>query len=179
MRPGKLCRTVLLSAAAWACQLAIAPSWCVAAPQQTQPDQAVRSAAVTAIDTQIVIDGVLDEVVWRRAPDIGEMVQRIPRAGARPTERTEVTLLYDKDNLYIGVMCYDSEPDRVLASQMARDAQLNPDDRVSVILDTFRDQSNAFYFSTNPNGALIDGLVFANGETNEDWDAIWIVKTRR
>ena len=179
LRTRKVCRAILLGAAACTFHLAIATAPCGAAPQQPPPDQSVRSAVVTAVDSQIVVDGVLDEAAWRRAPDIGEMVQRIPRAGARPTERTEVTLLYDKDNLYIGVMCYDSEPDRVLASQMARDAQLNPDDRVSVILDTFRDQSNAFYFSTNPNGALIDGLVFANGETNEDWDAIWIVKTRR
>ena len=161
------------------CLLVVAPNWCFAAPQQPGPNAAIRSAVVTAIDTDIVIDGSLDEAPWRRSPKIGELVQRIPRAGARPTERTEVTLLHDKDNLYIGVMCYDSEPDRVLASQMARDAMLNPDDRLSIILDTFRDQSNAFYFSTNPNGALVDGLVFANGETNEDWDAIWIVRTNR
>ncbi|MCY4535240.1 MAG: carbohydrate binding family 9 domain-containing protein, partial [Bryobacterales bacterium] len=116
---------------------------------------------VTEITSPIVIDGVLDEAPWRRSPKIGELVQRIPRAGTKPTERTEVTLLYDRNSLYIGVMCYDSEPDRVLASQMARDASLNPDDRLSIILDTFRDQSNAFHFSTNPNGALVDGLVFA------------------
>lgn len=161
------------------CLLVVAPTWCFAAPQRPGPNAAIRSAVVTAIDTDIVIDGSLDEAPWRRSPKIGELVQRIPRAGTRPTERTEVTLLHDKDNLYIGVMCYDSEPDRVLASQMARDAMLNPDDRLSIILDTFRDQSNAFYFSTNPNGALVDGLVFANGETNEDWDAIWIVRTKR
>ena len=134
---------------------------------------------MTAIRTPIVVDGSLDEAPWRQSPKIGSLVQRIPRAGATPTERTEVTLLYDRDNLYIGVQCFDSEPDRVLASQMARDAQLNPDDRLSILLDTFRDQSNAFYFSTNPNGALVDGLIFANGETNDDWDAIWIVKTKR
>ena len=139
----------------------------------------VRSAVVAAATAQIVIDGQLDEAPWRQTPPIGNLVQRLPRAGATPSERTEVRLLYDKDNLYIGVMCHDSAPDRVLASQMARDAQLNPDDRLEILLDTFRDQSNAFYFSTNPNGALVDGLVFANGETNEDWDAIWIVKTRR
>ena len=96
-----------------------------------------------------------------------------------PTEKTEVTLLYDKDNLYIGVMCYDSEPQRVLASEMARDASLRADDRLEIVLDTFRDQSNAFYFSTNPAGAFVDGLVFANGETNNDWDAIWIVRTEQ
>ena len=153
--------------------------WSVAAPQVPPDREPVRTAVVTAIQSPIVVDGSLDEAPWQRAPKIGELVQRIPRAGAKPSERTEVTLLYDRDNLYIGVMCHDSEPRRVLASQMARDAQLNPDDRLSIILDTFRDQSNAFYFSTNPNGALVDGLVFANGETNEDWDAIWIVKTKR
>ena len=172
-------QTILFHGAICAWQFIIAPIWCAGAPQQPGTVEPTRSAVVTAITSEIVVDGSLDEAPWRRSPKIGELVQRIPRAGARPTERTEVTLLHDKDNLYIGVMCYDSEPDRVLASQMARDAQLNPDDRLSIILDTFRDQSNAFYFSTNPNGALVDGLVFANGETNDDWDAIWIVKTRR
>ena len=175
----KSCRTVFPPAAVCAFLLIAAAPRSAAAPQQVGAAEPVRSAAVTAIDAQIVIDGSLDEEPWRRSPKIGELVQRIPRAGAKPTERTEVTLLHDKDNLYIGVMCYDSDPQRVLASQMARDAQLNPDDRLTIILDTFRDQSNAFYFSTNPNGALVDGLVFANGETNEDWDAIWIVKTKR
>ena len=179
IRSPKSCRAVFLLAAIYACQLIVAPIRCAAAPQQAGTTEPTRSAVVTAVDVEIVIDGALDEAPWRRSPKIGELVQRIPRAGAKPTERTEVTLLHDKDNLYIGVMCYDSEPSRVLASQMARDAQLNPDDRLTVILDTFRDQSNAFYFSTNPNGALVDGLVFANGETNEDWDAIWIVKTKR
>ena len=157
----------------------MAPALCVAAPQQTSPTDPVRSAVVTAVTSEIVIDGSLDEAPWRTAPKIGALVQRIPEAGAKPTEKTEVTLLYDKDNLYIGVMCYDSESQRVLASQMAQDASLRADDRLEIVLDTFRDQSNAFYFSTNPAGALVDGLVFANGETNDDWDAIWIVRTEQ
>ena len=74
---------------------------------------------------------------------------------------------------------HDAEPGRVLASQMARDASLNADDRLGIVLDTFRDQSNAFHFATNPAGAMVDGLVFANGETNDDWNGIWIVRTAR
>ena len=150
-----------------------------ATAQQLPDSGPTRSAKVTRVTSTIAVDGSLDEAPWRRAPTIGELVQRIPRAGTKPTMRTDVRLLYDQNNLYVGVMCYDPEPDRVLASEMQRDAQMRADDRVSIILDTFGDQSNAFYFSTNPNGALVDGLVFANGETNEDWDAIWIVKTRR
>ena len=167
----------LAAVTVWQC--IIMPVWCGPAPQQTRSTEPTRSAVVTAVTSQIVIDGLLDEGPWHTAQKIGELVQRIPEAGAKPTERTEVTLLYDTDNLYIGVMCYDSEPQRVLASQMARDASLNADDRISIVLDTFRDQSNAFYFSTNPAGALVDGLVFANRETNDDWDTIWFVRTRR
>ena len=157
----------------------VVPAASVAAPLQDEPDRPTRTAVVTTVTEPILLDGVLDEPAWGSSPQIGALVQRIPTEGAEPSERTEVTLLRDEDNLYIGVMCYDSEPDRILASQMARDASLGPDDYVELLLDTFRDQSNAFYFSTNPNGALVDGLVFANGETNEDWDAIWNVATQR
>ncbi len=162
---------------AWHC--IVGPALCLAASQQIVSTDPVRSGVATAVTSAIVIDGMLDEAPWRQAPNIGDLVQRIPVAGAAPTERTEVTLLYDEENLYIGVMCYDSEPDRVLASQMARDAGLNADDRLGIVLDTFRDQSNAFHFATNPAGAMVDGLVFANGETNDDWDGIWIVQTAR
>ena len=157
----------------------VAPAPSAAALRQDEAGRPTRTAAVTTVSEPILVDGVLDEPAWQSSPQIGNLIQRIPTAGVAPSERTEVTLLRDADNLYIGVMCHDSEPDGILASQMARDAALRSDDYVELLLDTFRDQSNAFYFATNPNGALVDGLVFANGETNEDWDAIWNVATAR
>ncbi|MEZ5364857.1 MAG: sugar-binding protein [Bryobacterales bacterium] len=150
-----------------------------AAPQEPEPTEKRRSANVTRVTSDIQIDGVLDEPAWREGKPIGKLVQRIPNSGAEPSERTEVTLLYDDDNLYIGVECYDSEPGRVIGTLMARDSVITSDDRVEILLDTFGDQSNAFYFATNPTGAFVDGLVFANGQTNNDWDAIWNVRTQR
>ena len=140
---------------------------------------AERTAVVTAITSTLSIDGSLDESPWQTAPRIGDLVQREPDNGEAPSQRTEVILLHDADNLYIGVMCFDSEPDRIAASQMGRDAGLGSDDRITILLDTYRDQRNAFYFQTNAVGALVDGLVFANGQSNTDWDAIWKVRTRR
>ena len=140
----------------------------------------VRSAAVTIITSEISIDGALNEQAWVEAPTIGGLIQREPRPGEDPTERTDVKLLHDRKNLYIGVICYDSEPGKMIGTQMLRDADITrSDDRITIVLDTFRDQRNAFYFSTNPAGALVDGLVFANGQQNDDWDTIWTVKTRR
>jgi hypothetical protein len=90
-----------------------------------------------------------------------------------------VTLLHDANYLYIGVACYDTEPQRVIGTQMGHDATLGSDDRIEIVLDTFRDQRSAFYFATNPSGALVDGLVFANGQSANEWDAIWVVRTKR
>ena len=162
----------------WGCL--VAPAAHAATPQETASTETLtRSAVVTATTEAITIDGVLDEPVWSSAPEIGDLIQRQPVPGETPTERTDVTLLYDQDNLYIGVVAYDSEPQRVIGTQMARDASLNSDDRIEILLDTFRDQRSAFYFATNPSGALVDGLTFANGQLNTDWDAIWHVRTRR
>jgi hypothetical protein len=146
---------------------------------QQSIEQARRSAVVTAITSPITLDGLLDEPAWSDAPKIGELVQRQPEVGNAPTERTEVTLLYDPDNLYIGVVAHDSEPERIVATQLSRDAGLGNDDRIEIVLDTFRDQRNAFYFATNPAGTLVDGLAFANGDSNNEWDTIWNVRTRR
>lgn len=140
---------------------------------------ATRSAPVTLSTAPITIDGVLDEAIWSTAPKIGTLVQRQPQPGQAPTERTDVTLLHDADNLYIGIVAYDSEPRRVIGTQMSRDAILRADDRVEILLDTFRDQRNAFYFATNPAGALVDGLLSSGEQLNTNWDAIWHVRTRR
>jgi Domain of unknown function (DUF5916)/Carbohydrate family 9 binding domain-like len=148
-----------------------------AAPQGA-PTQLTRSAQVTRTTAPIAIDGSLDEPIWSTAPKIGELIQRQPDTGQSPSERTEVTLLRDASNLYIGITAYDSQPDAIIGSQMARDASLAADDRIEILLDTFRDRRSAFYFATNPVGALVDGLAFSNGQLNTEWDAIWNVRTR-
>ena len=147
--------------------------------QETDLPGETGSAIVTPIASAITVDGVLDEPEWQAAPKIGELTQREPENGERPTERTEVTLLRDRDYLYIGVMCFDSDPDGIIGTQMARDANLFSDDRIEIVLDTYRDRRSAFYFATNPAGALVDGLLFANGQSNMDWDAIWDVRISR
>jgi hypothetical protein len=151
--------------------LAILPAY----GQSEDPKRAVVSRSAG----RIIVDGSLDETDWINTPTIGEIIQREPKQGAAPTEKTEVKLLYDSQNLYVGVICYDSEPDEIIGTQMARDSTLSADDSVEILLDTFHDRRNAFYFATNPAGALVDGLIIENNFPNREWDAIWIVKTRK
>jgi hypothetical protein len=152
---------------------------CGAARVAAQESAATRSAAVNTIQDTITVDGELSEPIWLASPTIGSLIQRQPLPGEAPTESTEVRLLRDADHLYIGVRAFDSDADGVIGTQMARDASLNADDRIELLLDTFSDRRSAFYFATNPAGALVDGLAFANGQLNLEWDAIWRVRTSR
>ena len=137
------------------------------------------TAVISRSTSPITVDGILDEPDWEAATPIGDVRQREPHEGEKATEATQVKLLYDSRNLYIGVMCFDSEPKQIIGTQMSHDADLSADDRIEIVIDTFRDRRNAFYFATNPLGALVDALVIENGQINKDWDGIWLVRTRR
>ncbi|MGH9751514.1 MAG: DUF5916 domain-containing protein [Blastocatellia bacterium] len=150
------------------------------APHTRVVAQNGKRAAIGQLAGKILLDGALEEPDWAQAPALGEILQREPMQETAATERTEVKLLADKDNLYIGVACYDSEPEKVVGTQMARDADLEIDDSVAILLDTFHDRRNAFYFATNPAGALVDGLVVENQSgINFNWNAIWNVRAQR
>ena len=125
------------------------------------------------------IDGRLDDAVWSQAPVTDRFFQREPVEGAPPTERTEVRVLFDEDHLYFAVRCFDREPGRLVANQMRRDADLEENDNVQIILDPYNDRRGGFYFSTNPLGARQDLLLTDEGRTrNQAWDSVWRSRAR-
>jgi hypothetical protein len=120
------------------------------------------------------LDGVLDDEAWREAPKADGFVQSEPYEGQPSTERTDVKVLYDRENLYIGVTCYDSEPGRVRVNALREDFDPEDADYVQVILDTYHDRRSGFLFVTNPMGARRDAQVTDEGRTvNVDWDTVW------
>ncbi len=139
--------------------------------------RAAQAHRIDRAETEIRIDGRLDEPAWAQATPITDFRQEEPVEGAKPSERTEVYVLYDDDYLYIGAILYDSEPDGILAHQRQRNSWLGSDDRFRFILDTFRDGRTGYLFETNPAGVMGDALITGSG-TNDSWDGIWDVRTR-
>jgi len=134
----------------------------------------------TFTDALITIDGTLAEPAWQQAQVIDAFRQREPDEGAPASERTEVRVLYSHSRLYIGVICFDSQPEAIVTSRYDRDADLTPDDRVTLLLDTFLDLRNAFIFQVNSAGARFDQIITDEGQDkNPDWNGIWYAKTRR
>lgn len=127
---------------------------------------------------QIALDGRLDEAVWRRAVPAADFIQQDPIFGGTPTERTEVRIVFNRTSLYMGVTCFDSEPDKLLGNTMKRDEFLSADDRFMWTFDTFLDQQTGYFFEMNPSGLMADSVMGASGD-NRNWDGLWNARVRR
>jgi hypothetical protein len=183
--------TCVFSSAASAQQ---APSQTAAAPAPG-PDVAQASRG----DGPPVLDGVLVDRAWQEAGPITQFTQSEPNEGQPASERTEVRLVYDDTALYVGVICFDSEPDNLVTTDARRDSALSGQDAFQLILDTYHDRQNGYLFGTTPLGLQYDAQVRNEGETirggpptgtgggntsgagagvNANWDGAWEVKTR-
>ena len=158
---------------------------CTAPPVWAQPrtpstdsrrsDRVVRAYPAT---TPITLDGQLTEASWGSAEPASDFVQVQPRHGQPATERTEIRILYDDVNLYVGAICYDSEPENIRISSLERDFSSQDTDLVGFILDTLDNRQSGFTFWVNPAGAQRDTQVDLDGErTNQEWDGVWSVET--
>ena len=82
----------------------------IAAISTVRAEQEKKSASAAAMTTPPVLDGRLDDAVWRQAPLIQDLKQVEPVPGREMSESTEVRILYDQTALYIGVRCNDRQP---------------------------------------------------------------------
>ena len=114
----------------------------------------------------------------RKAAQIDEFYQVDPEEGVAPSQPTRAYFMYDQDNLYVAVYAYDSEPDKIIRSQLQRDPRLQDDDAVRIMLDTFGSFRDAYFFGVNPNGARSDALIENNGNFRDQWNTIWRAKAK-
>ena len=89
-----------------------------------------------------------------------------------------------RSSLYLGVTCFDSEPDKVLVNNIQRDGSLSADDRFIWAFDTYLDARSGYYFEMNPRGAMGDTLLLSTsatggGDSARAWDGIWTGKVQK
>lgn len=124
------------------------------------------------------IDGRLNDEVWAEAAKVDQLVQREPNSGQPVSEKTNFYICYDANFLYVGIKCFD-DPKKITAKEMARDVSLGNDDRVQVILDTYLDHRNGYWFQIGPRGSIGDATISENGAVfNKEWDGLWEGKAK-
>ncbi len=144
-------------------------------PQGLAADRAVRARWM---EETITLDGVLSEAPWQLAEPATDFIQSEPSQGEPSSQRTEVRILFDSDNLYFGVNCFDSNPQGIVSNSLRRDFSPGDEDTFEILLDTFASSRDGFLFVFNPRGAKRDVQITNEGrESNVSWDAIWEIKT--
>ncbi|MDA1314223.1 MAG: DUF5916 domain-containing protein [Acidobacteria bacterium] len=164
------------------------------------PARELRATRLTELPT---IDGLVTEAFWQDLDVATDFIQQNPDEGQVSAERTEIRVGFDDRNVYIGIICFDSQPENIVVTQNRRDADLVDTDSVQIILDTFDDDQNAFIFGTSPTGVEFDGQVSKAGQTrgggggparaggggggaqrggaaafNLNWDGVWSVRAQ-
>jgi hypothetical protein len=123
------------------------------------------------------IDGRLDDEAWRRAQSVSGFRQLVPSRGDPATDDTEVYILYDRYNLYVGFRCYDAEPEKII-NRIARRGDIFPSDWISFYIDPHHDHRTGYKFSTTPGGIQQDESRFDDIDADRNWRGIWWVESR-
>ena len=125
------------------------------------------------------IDGMLDDICWQNEGTwAGDFVQQQPNQAKAPSEKTEVKILYDNDNLYIALKCYDNEPNgNGIRALLGRRDDFTNGDIAGVALDTYHDKQTAFEFNLTAAGQKVDLMHLGAYLWDTNWNAVWDGKT--
>ncbi|MCB0659062.1 MAG: carbohydrate binding family 9 domain-containing protein, partial [Saprospiraceae bacterium] len=138
--------------------------------------QEPKSILVRTTKEPIHIDGVMDEPAWQRADTITDFWLWFPDDTSRAKYQTQIFMLRDAKNIYVAAKCFAVGDDYIIPG-LRRDFRAGGNDNVSLLFDTFNDETNAFLFGLNPLGVQREALISSGGLELENfataWDNVW------
>lgn len=135
-------------------------------------DPPATSIPATRVNDEFKIDGKLDEKQWSELPVATSFKVVTPYLGTTPSEATKIMVAYSEGYLFIGGHLAEKKGN-VVSNIMAQGKEINEDDHVLVLLDTFKNGKNGYWFAINPNGVRNEGLVENNDRIIPEWDGRW------
>ena len=127
------------------------------------------------------IDGVLDEAVYDEIASISDFIMQEPQEGPPATERTEVWVLFNDDNIFVSARCWNSAPESEwIVNEMRRDSfNVSNGEFVGLLFDTFYDRRSGINLGINPIGGRVDAQMTDERNFNMDWNPVWELQTGR
>ena len=131
----------------------------------------IKAYRLSSTDEEIVIDGQLNEDAWQKAEHGGGLLEKEPFPLVPMSEETEFAILYDDENIYIGVWCWDSEPDKVIRQLSPRGT--SAPDHLMLFFDSYHDHRTGYKFVVSPTGVQADELRYDDIKRDNNWNGIW------
>ena len=144
-------------------------------------DREQKSIKIARTIDQITVDGMLEEETWEQADRGSDFFQKSPRDDVKAALKTEFSLSYDDNFLYVSARCFDSGNDHVVPTLKRDEAYWNAD-AVAIILDPLNEASSGFMFASSSHGVQTDVLLgggTGSGNYNDRWDNRWFAETKR
>lgn len=123
--------------------------------------------------TPVKIDGVVDDIGWSEAEVASDFYMVLPMDTSKARVRTDVSMTYDDENLYLLVICFHAVPGPYYVESLRRDFVFGKNDNFLLFMDPFEDQTNGFSFGANAAGAQWDGMMYEGGKVDLSWDNKW------
>ena len=137
---------------------------------------------ISKANEKILVDAEMKELDWALADVATHFKQTFPFDSSYAKAQTEVRMTYDDHYLYIFAVMKNIGPRKYVIPSLRRDYNSLTSDGFSVVLDTYKDKTNAFYFGTNPFGVQREGLISNGGATSDDlsftWDNKWYTESK-
>ena len=143
--------------------------------------KSIDTTYVKYTNEKIIIDGLENESSWKNADLKTGYWQWFPTDTLKAGKQTEIKFLFDDDNFYAFIKCYEDQDEAVISS-LRRDMGRYSDFFIFTI-DTFNDLTNAYAFGGNSVGVKKDEIFFNGARTlgrdaNMDWDVKFDLKTK-
>ena len=156
------------------------------APAPVPPAVVTRSAEgrttvrASRIPEPLTLDGELNESWYQTVLAIDGFVQQEPVENAPASEKTEAWIFFDEANLYVAARNWDSQPGRMVVNELRHDSSnLIQNENFGVVLDTFHDRRNGFWFLVNAAGGMLEEVFFDERNPSRDWNTVWDARTSR
>lgn len=134
--------------------------------------------------SHITIDGYLKEDAWHQSYPVTEFRQFEPNEGELSARKTEVRILFGKDDLYISAIMYDDA--EYIENNLGRRDEYNRADWFMVSIDSYNNKRTAYTFAVNAANVQLDGQHDDNKKLSisdvdpalpdgldPSWNAIW------
>jgi hypothetical protein len=141
-------------------------------PPPEAPVKPVPTIRAVRLQAPIVLDGRLDEDVWKSPNPATDFVQKDPDEGQPATEKTEIRIAYDDEAIYVGARMFDSQPSRIVRRLSRRDSVPNTD-CVMIGFDPRHDHLTGVGFIVTAAGTLADEVIFDDIQEDGSWDGVW------
>ena len=121
---------------------------------------------------EIVIDGKIEEDIWKIAPSYSDLKTFEPDYGKPLSSATLVYTSYDNENLYFAFECKAKDPQKIQGTLTKRDNVFNEDCAI-VLIDSHNDHQNAYCFFVNSKGVQGDLMLNYQGNGDSSQDFVW------